>query len=332
MSTLEIAEGEEFIWGEVWSYLLSTLANLSEGGKQKLRALAMTPKGKLCATCLAIDLRSGAIRTQEVSEIFENVRGDDVCSGIAKALSEEKYDNLICCSLLESPVPKANDAYVTVMEIATFIYKFVRPNTGEGFAPEEVKKILDTYFDDEGDLSALIKCDLQPSGRLWVLPRSEYSDLLERANRGKSARVFLDALGLTLKSGHGVNGLPFLVAILHPEGHDCGAKQPTSWDVWWANTHIQFISFRRVDGWGRTFSCTGMRYFESNDEGMPRERVHRDSHSLSGFTGRIIGGSPPVEPVSQDEVFRAALKRFAKAWPRRAEGDDNRDDQSRLQA
>jgi hypothetical protein len=331
MAISEMADNES-IWGEVWNYLLSTLDKLSPPGKQNLRALATTPKGKLCATCLAIDLRAGAIRTPEVIEIIESVMGGDICSGIAKVLSEEKYHHLNCCSLLESPAPKGNDAYVTVMEIATFINKFVKPNTGEGFSPEEVKKILDTYFDDEGDLSALTKCDLRPSGRLWVLPRSEYSQLLARANRGDTARVFLDALGLTLKSGHGVNGLPFLVAILHPEDHDCGAKQPTSWDAWWANTHIQFISFRRVDGWGRTFSCTGVRYFDANDEGMPRERVHRDSHSLSGFTGRIIGGAPPVEPVAQDAVFSAALNRFVKAWPRPAEKDDNRGDQSRLHA
>jgi hypothetical protein len=304
---------EDLLWTEAWNYLIRSLDALSVPGKDKLSALTRTEKGKLCATCLAIDLMAEALEPRQLADIFEHLSADDsdICGSIAKALSREEYEAFTCCSKLEAPPPREDDGYVTVMEIATFITKFVKPNTGESFSPDEVDKVIATYFDGEGDLSSLVKCDLRPSKRLWVLPRSEYNFLLDRATRGKSAKVFLDALGLTLSRGHGVNGLPHLVAVLYPQRHDCDAKQPTALDAWWGNPHVQFISFGRNDGWGRTYSCTGSRYFERDLDGMPRERVHHDHRGLGGFSGHSIGQAPPILQISQHEIFVAALRRFA---------------------
>ena len=305
---------ESLIWGQVWQYLLDRLNTLSEIGKERLTALPATPKGKLFATCLAIDLCSNALVSRQVVEIFENLsaKETDICGRIAYTLSQNQYDTLNCCSLLEAPPPPAGDGYVTVMEIATFIKTFVTPNTGEGISPDEINKVLETYFGPEGDLSSLTKCDMRPSNHLWVLPRSEYGYLLERAKDG-SGEIFIDALGLTFQEGHGVQRLPHLVAVLYPPGHDCGARQPTSFDSWWGNAHVQFVSFYKKDGWGRTQSCTGSRYFEADDEGMPRERVHRSSNGLGGCLGQSIGHWRPVHNVPQDEIFRAALRRFVRS-------------------
>jgi hypothetical protein len=304
---------EKIIWEEVWRYLRLNLDALSEPASRKLSALPVNLKGKLCATCLAIDLASGALTSKQLLEVFENLEDkyDDICTSISNTLSRPQYDNLRCCSLLESPPLDIRDGYVTVMEIGTFIKKFVSPNTGDGLSPEEINRVLDLYFDEDGDLSALVKCNLGESKRLWVLPRSEYDVLLRRAT-GESFRVFLDALGLTFKSGFGPMGVPFLIAIFYPSEHDCRAKQPTSFDVYWANAHVQFVSFRREDGWGRTQSFSGSRYFDDREEGMPRERVHGDSSGLLGFRGRIMGGAYPVEDISQHETLRAALERFVR--------------------
>jgi hypothetical protein len=304
---------EDLIWGQIWDYLRDRLNMLSAAGKETLHALPQTSKGKHYATCLAIDLTANALIPRQVIEIFENLsdKESDICDRIAHTLSQDQYHTFNCCSLLESP-PPAGDAYVTVMEIASFITKFVTPNTGEGLSPDEIDKVLKTYFDGEGDLSSLTKCDLRPSNRIWVMPRSEYTFLLE-SSKNTSGKVFLDALGLTFQEGHGVKRLPHLVAILYPQGYDCGARQPTSFDPWWGNAHVQFISFYKKDGWGRTHSCTGCRYIDMDDEGMPRERVHRDHSGLEGFTGQSIGHWQPVGNISQHEIFRAALRRFVRA-------------------
>ena len=317
MAHVSMFSGDESLWEQVWAYFVGEVGGLSDHGARNLQALTASAKGKLLATCMAIDIAAGAVSPSRIAEIFNHVADgpNDICDRLADELKAAEYEGLNCGSQLESPPLAEDDAYVTVMEISTFIRKHVQPNTGDGVSPEEIERVRKLYFEGDCDLSSLADCNLRPSNRLWVLSLSQFRQLLDQMNSSvkKDARIFLDALGLSHPRGFGPGNLLHLVAVIHPRGRDCGAKQPTSFDVYWRDTHIQFVSFGKLDGWGRTYSCTGFRYFESDEEGMPRERVHRDSRGLLGFTGQSLGYADRVDNLEQEMILKAALKRFARA-------------------
>lgn len=309
---------EEVQWDQAWAFLVDKLLNLlSPYGYLNLRALPASSKGKLLATCMAIDIVAEALSPPQIAKIFDKLADgpNDICDRIADDLTKAEFDALNCASRLECPPLAEGDAYVTVMEISSFMRKFVKPNTGEELSPDEIQRACRMFFEGDCDLSSLAKCELGKSNRLWVFPKSQFEQLRERMSRdaGKGAQILIDALGMSYRRGFGVGNLLHLVAIIHPAGRECGAKQPTAFDAHWRETHVQFISFGKEDGWGRTYSCTGSRYFESDDEGMPRERVHRDQSGLLGFTGKSLGYAGPLGNITQEMVLNAALKRFARA-------------------
>jgi hypothetical protein len=318
-------------WATIFEYVQSRLKSntnsiaLSPGGLNWLHGLDGSPAGRLLTTCLAIDLKAGSVHPDLVNSVFNSLpdRKADICTEITRRIRAEagtSTTDWTYGSSRTSTSPEDRERFVRVLELGRFIRYYVRPTLGKNVRPDQVEEVLRQFFEDEegGQMGDIHEWWAGDSGRVWVLPATEFLELRKQANSREPGTVFLDALGVPFPPGDGVgpDGCPHMVAIEYPdqatlasEKH-CEPRQPTALDATWDGPFPMYVSYGKEDGWGRTQSCTGQRYL-NNRYGTPRERVHGKFKGLTTeFRARKVGLASPQTGLQTEHVLSAAVERF----------------------
>lgn len=311
-------------WLAVRSYLRNRLVEVSANrvlwrkAATWVRSLGTTARGRLLASCLAIDLASEAVSPETLLEIVEALdsSGADACLQFAKVLrTHPMHSSWICASRLPCGDPESDDhCYVRVLELSRFIRYYLKPSTGRSSRPDQAEEVLRQYISDADgqDLSDITAPWAGPSKRVWVLPKEDYVDLVSLADPQHPGTVFQEALGLSYADGIGMNHWPHLISVTYPRQRHGGwnARQPTALDADWTNQPALYVSYPREDGWGRTQNCY-QKLYTRHTTGYARERVHPSFDGLTAeFRAADIGLAQPYSSVCQEEVVRAAVARF----------------------
>jgi len=213
--------------------------------------------------------------------------------------------NYICTSQLRPNPHDADVTYARVLELGDFIEYYV----GRGYtsSPTQVHRIKTMYFDRVGGVN-LGEIEGWWQSRLpsvWVMQFDDLEDLLRGVRGDRRGTVVCDAMGLNIYEGLAPDGRPDLVAVIYPKPFSVGCRQPSTLDAWWIDSGRFYVSYLKVDNWGRTHSVSGTC-------GSQRERVHSLFKDLTrGFKTYYIGiATPPVE--DRDALLDAAYQRFLR--------------------
>jgi hypothetical protein len=300
---------------------LMPLASNPERVAQWLDDIEPTDTGKLLALCLSMDLHTGLVSVANCTEILERLpatRSGKASRDLVEARRSYEREHPPQMRCLNADACWDDDAYkhgfVRVMEIERFARFYDSPRSGRGLSSEEIAEVREEYFGpgSEEDFADITAVWTGRNDRSWILPLPQYREMVEQAleSEGDSegtglADMFLDSLGLSMPDGRGrANGGPDLVAVIYAPGcRTLECRQPTALDATWEEEEVFFVSYGRLDGWGRTHSLYGQR------EGR-RERIHGPFAPLtSAFRGEYIGEATKPT-LSMEHVLKEVARRY----------------------
>ena len=290
----------------VREYLQSEV--IPPGAEPWLALLMAHDEGRRFAVCLAIDLRSGALKPEEVRPFFAAVSngcadGLEALKSFADAIQAVR-DQWVCRSLHKGTPLENGDRYARVMEIKGFTEYYLAPTLpipANAAGIREARKMLRRGL-PLGMLNGIWRGGLP---NVWILSQADLDKVREKSNPDHPGTVVNDALGLGFPDGGSDDGKPELLAVFYPEGVPSETFQPTSFDCRWDQYLHLFVAIGSNKGWGETFSVSG-------DPPYCPERVHHAITGLSDlFVARYIGLSN-ILTRDVSKLVKAALNRFEK--------------------
>jgi len=289
----------------VREYLQSTVIPADAG--HWLSLLMAHDEGKRFAACLAIDLRCGALKPEEVRPFFASV-SNGCADGLQalKCFADAIYavrDQWVCRSSHTGKPLKPGERYARVMEIRGFAEKYLGPTygtTSSSAAVHLARRMLQYPL----PLGMLLQIWRGRMPNVWVLSEAELAQIRRDADPEHPGTVVSNALGLSYPGG-AHDETPELLAVFYPEGLPEATFQPTSFDSPWDQYLHLFVATGENNGWGETCSCSG-------EPPYCQERVHYAITRLNNsFVARYIGVSNKLtRDVSK--LVQAALDRFDK--------------------
>jgi hypothetical protein len=299
-------------WNEVSRFLSDQFSSFVERGRIDAWLDSLTTdEGKALAVCLAIDLLSKAVESEDVAIVAHDLaelahRGTDAFAlAVDKDPQKSKF---ICISRLPKHNPALTRAsYVRVIELLSFLMFCANPAYGFGLGQKGRAEFLRMFppFAETGiDVDDVAACLSGNRGRVWVLPKEQFEEILQ--NNSDGAATFLnDALGLGYPVGGGPNGEPEFLAVIYPPEFKERCCQPTAFDAVWGGANF-YLSHGDDDGWGRTHSCSGTK--------PPlKERVHPAIEKIpNGFYLLYVGTAQTPDP-NRDAYLSAAIERYKSA-------------------
>ncbi len=284
------------VWNSIRSIIAERVIPLMatpDNGIAWLSALEVAEDGHRLGACIAIDVLAGAIDSLYFSAVLDKIDLviPDARHSFAKAVGEPPPDTLICASRFCAD--HSDETYVRVLELSTFIEFYVRPTYYKvPFDPEDVNDVREDFFGGEAgqswpDLTVEFSGTF---GRVFVTSLTDFEAVLNDAAYDRRGTVVNDAFGLNLDTGVGTDNHPEFVAVKYPQAIEETSHQPTTFDVSWVYPGAFYLSFKDLDLWGRTQSCTGKGR-------QVRERVHkRTVDTMARFEGVYIGVSERLSP------------------------------------
>jgi len=273
-----------------------------------LRLLIGHDEGRRFAACLAIDLRCGALKQEEVRPFFAAVSngcadGLEALKSFAEAVQAVR-DQWVCRSSHKGTPLEAGDRYARVMEIKGFTERYLAPTLPippNAAGVREARRMLKRGL-PLGMLREVWRGGLP---NVWISSQADLDKVRENSDPDHPGTVVNDALGLGFPDGGAEDRRPELLAVFYPEGVPDETFQPTSFDCRWDLYLHLFVSMGRNNSWGETFSVSGQPPY------CP-ERVHR---AISGLNNSFVAQYIGVSNILTRDVSRlvkAALERFEK--------------------
>jgi hypothetical protein len=266
------------------------------------------PEAIRLGACLAIDLKSGALNPKTVGQVFDllPLAEPDPVAAFEQAFGLHSLaTTLVCSSELHCDYLNPPDHYIRFLTLAEFVTYLVGPTHGVLPDAAGAAWVMKRYFSPgPTGLQTVRQIYAGRKGVVWIASAQEINALVVGRTHDDAATFLNDALGLG--KGPGILGAKTeLVSIEYPEGFDkaVACRQPCTFDAWWGCSTWYFLSYGKVDGWGRTRSCSG-----NADE--LRERVHGSINKLTDeYKASFIGYVTPAIP-NRGKLTLAALDRF----------------------
>ena len=242
---------------------------------------------RLLCLCLLIDIKFGLLAETDVSRVIDDL--------ISRAILVN-YDNFV------DSLPKLfRGKFVSRVRVARVISKpvylsYVGSFSHRGLIIDAAK--ITTFGWSSG------------TGIVWVTPERELNDVIMRsASSPFPADEVCDHLGMArtpnLASTRSPRE-PYLewIAITYSPHFPDDLYQSNSSNAFWKNPDLLFVSFRRLDGFGRTFNEVGV--------GVAREQVHErsfyfDSEFHAESVGKMSVYAPPRVNILTEAFNRLAL-------------------------
>jgi hypothetical protein len=271
-------------WDELKEYIrMRILPHSRAAGRVSnwIDALQSTIDHSLIASCIGVDLLSGAVEAERFARVLDEVNPSikDPCTAFDDALDRSPDRSYHVCSSKHPRPPIADgDYYVRVLTIAEFITYYAGPVYGFTLDAADVAEVRRRFLGSASPTTTLEDIDRWWEGSLpsvWVTAESDIKKVITTSGSATEPTALLDALGLPGKAALPGERIEVLT-IQYPVGFDRNipCRQPSTLDTRWQLPVGFYISYKRLDGWGRTQSCTGL---------IPgiRERVHSHFKGLT---------------------------------------------------
>jgi hypothetical protein len=298
------APGADATWETVVELLTTRVipfVTVPDLAKSWVDGLSVIPEGERPGVCLAIDLVSDAIAPKVLAEVLDEIPSDfdDSARAFADAVDGVRHRlSCTCASALASPALDHGDSYLRVMEFGVFITRYLQrafPHVSADAAG--VKDAYELLSQPEFTLAAIDAWWAGGRDRVWVTLAKPIEDLVDNVSKDVVGGEVCDSLGLMFPGGVGKMGEPVMFAIKYPETFADRCVQPAAFDADWFRPSF-FLSFYKVDGWGRTHRYTGA-------PGSLLERIHRPFKGLNAdFSYFHIGSVAALSP--EREALRSA--------------------------
>jgi hypothetical protein len=253
-------------------YLLPFVQNPAAVGRW-FDSLESSPDGRRLAISLAIDLVVGAYRKDAqvmLGQILDRVDHAAAEGSIefGRQLHEHPHrQDLYCASTI--PTTDVGTGYASVITLVKFI---ACAGFAFGFADtSEDKALLRKRYGGGSQARPLRGYETWWTAEnqiVWITCARRFFEKWRACDNEKRASEVKDALGLPTPP-YVKNGIPLeYVAVCYPAGFDRPAHQPTALDAWWLDSGQWYLSYAKLDGWGRSQSISGTHESQV-------ERVHR---------------------------------------------------------
>ncbi len=290
-------------WNDVRKGLLSLLGDDVE---HWLATLTEENDGHQLGICLYIDLFLERIAPADVRQIISQIDLQSVepAQEFGTQLEAWELENRHSAfyKRLRNGESHQPWSYARVLELSSFIRRYVTPNNGATFDHVDQRRFHRLYFGKTRGVP-LAKVKRAWSGRrdrTWVVPGSEIDPLI--AAKPRDATTLVNRLGLAVSGGI-ADGKAYMVCVRYPDGQPLDAAQPTALDADWTHGTTFFLSCGGCKGWGKTYSLTG------DQEGCP-ELVHAPLPRLTrAHLGHDVGPCQPIEG-KPELVLREAYARL----------------------
>ncbi len=263
-------------WAKVVTILKQELlpyVNRSGSVSEWLDGLNATPDDQRLAISLAVDLKNGAYSEEtklliaEILDLLDHSAVDRSAEFGLKLEGHPKRQDLYCTSRFIGP--DSADLYVCVMSLARFI---TCAGSAFGFTDNvEDKNRLRKRFGAEFRARALAGYGTWWGGEnriVWVTCARRFIENWGEMDPAKRASAIKDALGIATKPHIFVAYPVEYVGVEYPSEFGRPTHQPTALDAWWQDSGQWYLSYGKLDSWGRTRSISGTHEPQV-------ERVHR---------------------------------------------------------
>lgn len=284
-------------------------------GEEWLARLEHSSNGDVLASCIVIDVASGALQRETIIDVLNHVDltiADARMAFHLALVNHASYLNLICSSCFYSPPLPADDAYVRVMSLEIFIDNYISPQYGPAYVSlikadrEAIKNLF--FKDGLFRLGSIRRWWTGSHPLVWVTSLTTLVDLLKGTAEEHVASVLNNYLGLGYPEGVD------LLWVRYPNQFDSsvGVAQPTTLDASWKAPSGFYVSYPNENGWGKTQSCSGML------RGAP-ERVHSYFKNLTdSYVAEFKGRTKNVK-LSRSRLISEANRRVRRALERKAD-------------
>lgn len=264
--------------------------------------------------CLGIDLKTGLLKKESILQILTQI---DFLNTELNYLREfdliiardggKQYTNSMC-----HDKEFAKDKYAVIVYWSKILKKYIEKKS-KGLVPvsrsEEDKIYHDFFFEKTKSLSNINEW-AGWKGLVWVLPYNDLrNDLVLPQDKESIINLIIDKTGLNPPSTSPSRLLENdeLLYILYPDDFHVMCYQPTVLSGCWVDTNGLYLSYKRDDGYGRTYSTSGGKY--SN-----KERVHTWSDLNHSLFALVSIGYPNgnLKKDLSDQIILEGLNRFSK--------------------
>lgn len=248
--------------------------------------------------CIAIDIKSNLASIKDYDEkIFDRINDEDsgiILKKFINEIEQEKIFTEVTCS-------ECYPQYVRVLTKTTFTKRYCQKDDEDEFITNSDGK----YIIDEEIISY---GGWRSSGDdvVWVFPIEDYNKInafaeTEMLDKTKAV-VFFDYLGLGLgmrPNEYFKYGPEELIALIYCSKFHINTKlyQPNTTHANWKNERGLFLSYKKSDSHGRTYSETPISKKIKNKFGLlAREKIHTISKYYSDeFTYLDLGKTIDVD-------------------------------------
>lgn len=301
----------------ITTFLSSLMNSVDINSNRLLACIGIDIKAyeKICVTnkeCeeLCLLFREIILRIEKVKSALFSVPPDLLTPAI--------YFNISLNDIPIKPLIRAsiNEKYIRVISFRNYIEWTVRLNfdSNPDFPEDMDYHEIDRHYSEfinEG-LFENIKIANLSSGTGWVFVAS-YEEVIETLDK-KDTIGLLDMLGLYAEN---INIVDNYIWLKYPENFSDLLFQPSTLTGDWGNyfnARISvgnefFLSYKKQDDWGRTFSVSGNRK-------SIKERVHYklESRVAYNFLANDLGRlEEPISKASNNIILEEAISRFINA-------------------
>lgn len=265
--------------------------------------------------CLAIDLKYDLLEVEHLIKIFdsldftrpeEKILADFDVKLHKEATTYFQHSNCADCDY-------SKDKYVCVRPWTKLFDKIKVYKTATG-------KYTIMDFDDEDHVRyrlfeeySLDLADVKEWAGwkylTWLLSHKEFIELKEKhTDEIESLNYVMDSLGLEPPAKNTASGeFDFYVYIEYPDDFEIDSYQPTTLCGYWKEDGGLYLSFKKSDGYGRTFSTTGSK-------NTAKERViNSTDYGNENFIPSILGKSDGTLTKDRTNILNEALNRLLYA-------------------
>jgi hypothetical protein len=289
-------------WDGISKYLRTSLP---AGTASWIDELGTSTQGRRLGASLAIDIKHGALKESLIDEVLGSLSGDsDATVSFTDGLNASGLRHqYLCQSELSAPALDGGRRYVRILEIGQFTEHYGKP-FGLSLNVADVNRMRHMFLTQKPGVLSAIRVPWRGAlENAWVTSDDQVNELKSQSSQGSLGTRLNNALGFGLDDGWSPNLLPDFVGVVYPSDFDGPCVQPTTFDVNWDVAH-QYVSYVKLDGWGRTASCDGIvsgcleRVHSTLPDGLPAE-----------FHALYVGESDPVT-IDDAQLLKQAYERF----------------------
>jgi len=225
------------------------------------QALRTCEDGERLAVCLAIDLAYEAYTDNAVALLVELLESIDLSATDgreefgAKLERSLHREDLYCASrFIQGP---DGTEYAHVLRLEKFI---TCAGSVFGFvdSAEDKNRIRKRFYTPAPlSVGSLDRWWTAEVGIVWVTPVQALIAAMDSTSANQRGSKIKDMLGLIKPAYLGAHHNLEYVALKYPPEFTRPCHQPTTLDAWWRDPGQFYLSFSRLDCWGRTQSCSG---------------------------------------------------------------------------